>query len=52
MPMADVSILTPLVDGVLMICRAGITETPALQQAIGSLDPSRVLGVVLNDVQP
>lgn len=51
MPMADVSILTPLVDGVLVVVRAGVTETPALQAALGGLDAQRVLGVVLNDVQ-
>lgn len=50
-PMADVSILTPLVDGVLMVVRAGVTETPVLQQALASLDQNRVLGVVLNDIQ-
>lgn len=51
LPMADVSILTPLVDGVLMVVRAGMTGTPDLQRALGSLDTSRVLGVVLNDLQ-
>lgn len=50
-PMADVSILLPLVDGALLIVRAGVTGTPAIQQALGSLDQSRVLGIVLNDIQ-
>ncbi len=50
MPMADVSILVPLVDGVLVVVRAGVTETPTLQNALGTLDRSRVLGVVLNDI--
>lgn len=49
-PMADVSILLPLVDGAVIVVRAGVTGTPALQQAIQALDRSRLLGVVLNDI--
>jgi capsular exopolysaccharide synthesis family protein len=48
-PLADVHILTPLVDGVLMIVRAGVTPKPAIEQALSGLDASKVLGLVLNE---
>jgi capsular exopolysaccharide synthesis family protein len=48
-PLADVHILAPLVDGVLMIVRAGVTPKPAIEQALSGLDASKVLGLVLNE---
>lgn len=48
-PLADVHVVTPMVDGVLMIVRAGITPKPAIQQALSRLDGSKVLGLVLNE---
>jgi protein-tyrosine kinase len=45
-PLADVGILTPLVDSVLLVVRAGVTVKPAIHDAI---DPSKLLGVVLNE---
>jgi capsular exopolysaccharide synthesis family protein len=48
-PLADVHIVTPLADGVLMIVRAGMTPKPAIEQALSGLDASRVLGLVLNE---
>jgi capsular exopolysaccharide synthesis family protein len=48
-PLADVHIVTPLVDSVLMIVRAGITPKPAIEQALSGLDGSKVLGLVLNE---
>jgi capsular exopolysaccharide synthesis family protein len=48
-PLADVNILAPLVDGVLMIVRAGMTPKPAIERALAGLDVSRVLGLVLNE---
>jgi capsular exopolysaccharide synthesis family protein len=48
-PLADVNILAPLVDGVLMIIRAGMTPKPAIERALAGLDVSRVLGLVLNE---
>jgi succinoglycan biosynthesis transport protein ExoP len=47
-PLADVGVLTPIVDGVIMVVRAGVTEKPAIHDALAALD-GRVLGVVLND---
>lgn len=48
-PLADLHILAPLVDGLLMIVRAGITPKPAIERALAGLDASKVLGLVLNE---
>jgi capsular exopolysaccharide synthesis family protein len=48
-PLADVGILTPLVDSVLLVVRAGVTVRPAIHDAVASIDPSKLLGVVLNE---
>jgi capsular exopolysaccharide synthesis family protein len=48
-PLADVAIASPMVDGVLMIVRAGVTPKPAIERALSGLDMSKVLGLVLND---
>ncbi len=48
-PLADVSIVTGMVDGVLMIVRAGVTPKPAIERALSGLEMSKVLGLVLND---
>jgi capsular exopolysaccharide synthesis family protein len=49
LPLADVAILAPLVDGALMVVRAGVTPKPAIENALRSFDSSRLLGVVLNE---
>jgi protein-tyrosine kinase len=51
-PLADVHILAPVIDGVLMIVRAGLTPKPAIDRALAGLDPARVLGLVLNEAGP
>ena len=48
-PLADVHILAPVLDGLLMIVRAGITPKPAIERALAGLDKSKVLGLVLNE---
>ena len=48
-PLADVAIASAVVDGVLMIVRAGVTPKPAIERALSGLDVSKVLGLVLND---
>jgi capsular exopolysaccharide synthesis family protein len=48
-PLADLNILAPLVDGVLMIVRAGVTPKPDIERALSGLDMARVLGLVLNE---
>ena len=42
-------VVTPMTDGVLMIVRAGVTAKPAIERALGGLDTSKVLGLVLNE---
>ena len=49
LPLADVAILAPLVDGALLVVRAGYTPKPAIENALRSFDASRLLGVVLNE---
>ncbi|MGH9371017.1 MAG: CpsD/CapB family tyrosine-protein kinase, partial [Vicinamibacterales bacterium] len=48
-PLADMHILAPMVDGLLMIVRAGITPKPAIERALAGLDASKILGLVLNE---
>jgi protein-tyrosine kinase len=49
LPLADVAVLAPLVDGSLMVVRAGVTPKPAIENALRAFDSSRLLGIVLND---
>jgi capsular exopolysaccharide synthesis family protein len=48
-PLADVSILAPLVDRVLVVVRAGFTTKPAIHDALAAIDSSKLLGLVLNE---
>ena len=47
-PLADVHVISPLIDGLLMVVRAGITPKPAIERALSGLDMGKVLGLVLN----
>ena len=48
-PLADVGILTPLVDCVILVVRAGVTSKPTIHDAIAAIDAGKLLGVVLNE---
>ena len=48
-PLADVSILAPLVDRVLIVVRSGVTTKPSIHDAVSSIEPSKLLGFVLNE---
>ena len=48
-PLADVSILAPLVDRVLVVVRAGVTTKPAIHDALAAIDSTKLLGLVLNE---
>ena len=48
-PLADLHVVAPLADGLLMIVRAGVTPKPAIEGALAGLDTSKVLGLVLNE---
>jgi capsular exopolysaccharide synthesis family protein len=47
-PCPDAGLLAGLVDGVVLVVRAGHTPLPAVQSAVKSLGVERVVGVVLN----
>jgi len=47
-PLADVSVLAPQVDGVLLVVRAGATKRPEIERALSMVDANRFLGIVLN----
>ncbi len=49
LPLADTSVWTRLVDGVLLVVREGKTEKRQLQRGLAALDKSRLLGVVVNN---
>jgi capsular exopolysaccharide synthesis family protein len=48
-PVADVALLTPLVDGLMLVVRAGATSKPTIHEAISGINSDKLLGVVLND---
>src|SRR4051812_8883946 len=48
-PLADLGILTPLADRVVLVVRAGYTTKPAIHEAVASIGQPRLLGIVLND---
>jgi capsular exopolysaccharide synthesis family protein len=48
-PVADVALLTPLVDGLILVVRAGVTPKPSIHDAISGINSDKLLGVVLND---
>jgi len=48
---SEPEILCKLVDGILIVVRAGETPRETVKQAIASLDKEKILGVVLNDLQ-
>lgn len=47
-PLADIGILAPLVDSVLLVVQAGVTTKPAIQEAVATIGQGKLLGVVLN----
>ncbi len=49
LPLADVAVLAPMIDGTLLVVRAGVTPKPAIENALRAFDSSRLLGVVLNE---
>jgi capsular exopolysaccharide synthesis family protein len=49
LPLADVAVLAPMIDGTLLVVRAGFTPKPASENALRAFDSARLLGVVLNE---
>lgn len=48
LPLADTSVWSRLVDGVLLVAREGKTEKKELQRGLKALEQANLLGVVLN----
>jgi protein-tyrosine kinase len=46
---ADPGAMAPIVDGMLLVVRSGVTTKPAIARSIGSLPASKLLGLVFNE---
>ena len=46
---ADMGLLTPLVDRIVLVVRAGVTAKASITDVVSTLDATRLLGVVLNE---
>jgi len=44
-------VLARLVDGIVIVVRANVTPRETVKQAVASLDPKKILGFVLNNVE-
>ena len=45
------SVINEMVDGIILVIRAGATPRESIQQAIKLLDKKKIIGVVLNDLE-
>jgi capsular exopolysaccharide synthesis family protein len=54
MATADPSLLSKMVDGIILVVRAGYTSRESVQSAIKSIDRQKIIGVIFNqiDVKP
>jgi capsular exopolysaccharide synthesis family protein len=50
--LADAHLVSEAVDGALLVVRAGVTPYPDMEGAAGTLGHERILGIVLNAVDP
>jgi capsular exopolysaccharide synthesis family protein len=48
LPLADTSVWMRLSDGIILVAREGITEKRELKRGLEVLEPSKLLGIVLN----
>jgi capsular exopolysaccharide synthesis family protein len=48
LPLADTSIWTRIVDGILLVTRQGTTEKKQLERGLRALDSSKVIGSLMN----
>jgi capsular exopolysaccharide synthesis family protein len=48
LPLADTSVWSRVVDGVLLVTRQGVTEKQPLQKGLEALDPNKLLGALVN----
>jgi len=52
LPLADMGLFEKVVDGIILIVRAEKTPRGSLLQAIDTLATDKLVGIVLNDIQP
>jgi capsular exopolysaccharide synthesis family protein len=50
MAAADPSLLSKMVDGIILVVRAGYTSRESIQNAIKSIDRQKIIGVVFNQI--
>ena len=50
-PLADMSIYATLVDGILLVIKAGKTPRSIVKRALASIPPDKIIGAVLNEVE-
>jgi len=50
LPLADASVITELVDGLIMVIWAGHTPQHIVKRAMADLDTDKIVGIVLNNV--
>jgi capsular exopolysaccharide synthesis family protein len=48
LPLADTTLWMKLADGILLVAREGVTQKRQLQRGVEILEPSKLLGMVLN----
>lgn len=48
-PRADINLVNPLIDAIVMVVAAGRTQGPSLRQATEMIDKEKLIGVVLNE---
>lgn len=48
LPLADTSVLSRLVDGILLVTRRGTTEKRSLQRSLDSIEKDKLLGAIIN----
>jgi len=48
LPLADASVWARLADGILLVVRQGTTQKPQLQRGLEALEPTKLLGAIVN----
>jgi capsular exopolysaccharide synthesis family protein len=48
LPLADTSVWTRLADGILLVTRQGTTDKEQLKRGLEAIEPSKLLGAILN----
>jgi len=48
LPLADTSVWARLADGILLVTRQGTTQKPQLERGLEALEPTKLLGAIVN----